>query len=122
MPGEGSNEIALLRRVYQAFNRRDFENVLNRMHTDVDWPNALEGTRLRGPDAVRDYWKHQFETLDSTVEPQAFTTEPDGRIAVEVHQIVHDKSGKLVVDQMVEHVYAIRGGLIASMEIRNPKH
>lgn len=116
-----SADVALLRRVYQAFNRRDFEGVLSTMRTDVDWPNALEGTRLHGPDAVREYWKRQLESLDPIVEPQSFATEPDGRIAIQVHQLVRDKSGQVVVDQMVEHVYAIRDGLIASMEIRNPK-
>lgn len=121
MTHEVPSEVALLRRAYQAFNRREFEAVLDMMHADVDWPNAAEGTRVHGRDAVREYWKRQFETRDSTVEPQAFTTEPDGRIAVEVHQVVHDKAGNLVVDQMVEHVYAVRGGLIASMEIRDPK-
>lgn len=121
MAHEIASEVELLQDVYRAFNRRDFETVLNRMHMDVDWPNALEGTRVHGRDAVRQYWKRQFETLDSTVEPQGFTTEDDGRIAVKVRQVVRDKSGTLVADRMVEHVYVIRGGLIASMEIRNSK-
>jgi ketosteroid isomerase-like protein len=111
--------VELLRQVYQAFNRREFETVLKMMHAEVDWPNAAEGTRVHGPDAVRQYWKRQFETLDSTVEPQVFTNEPDGRIAVKVHQVVRDKSGRTVADRMVEHVYTLRDGLIASMEIRN---
>jgi ketosteroid isomerase-like protein len=117
-----ASEVDLLGRVYEAFNRREIESVLQMMRADVDWPNALEGTRLHGPDAVREYWRRQFETLDPTVEPQGFTAEADGRIAAHIHQVVRDKSGKLLVDQMVEHVYAIRDGLIASMEIRNPKH
>lgn len=121
-PKNASAEVDLLRRIYEAFNRREFEAVLDVMRPDVDWPNAAEGTRVHGPDAVRQYWKRQFETLDSTVEPQAFTSEPDGRIAVEVHQVVREKSGKIVADRMVEHVYALRDGLIASMEIRNPKN
>jgi ketosteroid isomerase-like protein len=121
MANESASDVDLLRRIYQAFNRREFESVLRAMRADVDWPNALEGTRLHGPDAVRDYWKHQLETLDPIVEPQSFTTEPDGRIAIQVHQVVRDKSGKVVVDRMVEHVYALPDGLIASMEIRNLK-
>jgi ketosteroid isomerase-like protein len=121
MANKVASEVELLRGVYQAFNRRDFETVLNMMQVDVDWPNAAEGTRVRGRDAVREYWRRQFESLDSIVEPQSFTTENDGRIAADVHQVVRDKSGKLVADRMVEHVYAIRDGLIASMEIRNPK-
>ncbi len=118
---DDSSEVDVLRRVYQAFNRREFESVLSAMRADVEWPNALEGTRLHGRDAVREYWKRQFESFDSTVEPQAFTPEPDGRTAVKVRQVVRDKTGTIVVDRMVEHVYALCDGLIASMEIRNPK-
>jgi ketosteroid isomerase-like protein len=121
MSDDSSQVDIILRRLYQAFNRREFESVLSAMRADVDWPNALEGTRLHGRDAVRDYWKRQFESFDSTVEPQAFTPEPDGRTAVKVQQVVRDKTGTIVADRMVEHVYALRDGLIASMEIRNPK-
>jgi len=112
-------EVDVLRRVYAAFNRREIETVLAAMHSDVDWPNGMEGGRVLGTAAVRAYWTRQFELLDPQVEPQNFTTEADGRIAVDVHQVVHDKSGKLVVDQMVQHVYDIGDGLIRSMEIRS---
>jgi ketosteroid isomerase-like protein len=111
-------EVELLQRVYAAFNRREIEAVLAVMVDDVDWPNGMEGGRVLGKAAVRDYWKRQFEVLDPRVEPQNFTAETDGRIAVEVHQVVHDRSGKLVVDQMVRHVYEIRDGLIRGMEIQ----
>jgi len=113
-----SAEIELLRRVYTAFNRREIETVLATMHSDVDWPNGMEGGRELGKDAVRAYWQRQFKIIDPKVEPQGFTTEPDGRIAVAVHQVVHDKSGKLLVDQIIHHIYEFRDGLIQSMEIR----
>ena len=113
-----SPEIELLQRVYSAFNRRDNETVLAEMHSDVDWPNGMEGGRVLGKDAVREYWKRQFEVLDPWVEPQHFTSEADGRVAVEVHQVVHDKSGTLLVDQIIRHIYEIRNGRIQSMEIR----
>ncbi len=111
-------EAELLRDVYAAFNRREIESVLAVMHSDVDWPNGMEGGRVLGSAAVRDYWRRQFEVPDPRVEPQNFVIEPDGRIAVEVHQVIHDKSGKLLVDQTIHHVYEIRDGLILSMEIR----
>jgi ketosteroid isomerase-like protein len=112
-------EIELLRRVYAAFNRREIETVLSVMDHDVDWPNGMEGGRVRGTAAVRDYWKRQFELLDPRVEPQAFSTAADGRIAVAVHQVVHDKAGKLLVDQIIQHVYEIKDGLIHTMEIQS---
>jgi ketosteroid isomerase-like protein len=112
-------EIELLQRVYAAFNRREIESVLVNMRPDVDWPNGMEGGRELGTEAVRKYWLRQFEILDPRVEPQSFSSEQDGRIAVDVHQVVHDKAGKLLVDQIIQHVYEIRNGLICSMEIRS---
>jgi ketosteroid isomerase-like protein len=111
-------EIELLHRAYAAFNRREIESVLVLMHANVDWPNGMEGGRVLGTGAVREYWRRQFEVVDSHVEPKNFTTEADGRIAVHVHQVVRDKAGKLLADQMVQHVYEIRDGLIQRMEIR----
>jgi ketosteroid isomerase-like protein len=116
-----SAETELLQRVYAAFNRREIETVLAEMQADVDWPNGMEGGRVLGKAAVRDYWTRQFEVLDPNVEPKAFTRETDGRLAVHVHQVVRDKAGKLLADQMVEHVYEIRDGLIQSMQIRDAK-
>lgn len=114
----GSAEVELLRRIYAAFNRREIDSVLAAMHPEVDWPNGMEGGRVLGTTAVREYWRRQFEVLNPRVEPTNFAVETDGRIAVGVHQVVHDKDGNLVVDQRIQHVYEIREGRIRSMEIR----
>jgi hypothetical protein len=113
-----ASEIELLRRIYADFNQREIETVLAAMHPEVDWPNGWEGGRVHGTAAVRDYWTRQFKVLNPRVEPTGFAREPDGRIAVTIHQVVHDVEGKLLVDQIVQHVYAIDDGMIRSMEIR----
>jgi ketosteroid isomerase-like protein len=113
-----SANVELLRGAYAAFNRREIETVLGLMHSDVDWPNGMEGGRVLGTAAVREYWRRQFEMVRSRVEPKNFATEADGRIAVDVHQVVHDNAGQVLDDRMVHHVYEIRDGLIQSMEIR----
>lgn len=56
--------------------------------------------------------------IDPTVEPTRFVTMPDGRVAVEVHQIVRDLGGTTLKDQMVRYVYTFESGLIRAMEIR----
>jgi hypothetical protein len=110
---------ALLRRSYEAFNRRDVDAVLATMHRDVDWPNMLEGTRAVGHDAVRAYWLAQFDVIDPHVEPVSFRHE-NGAIAVEVHQVVRDKrTGAVLADQTVFHVYELRDGLVAAMDVRD---
>ena len=109
---------ALIRRVYAAFNARDIDGVLEHLDPDVDWPNAWEGGRVRGHEAVRDYWTRQFAAISSRVEPQGFAREPDGSVTVEVHQVVHDAhSGELLSDSRVRHRYRLRGGLVVRMDV-----
>jgi ketosteroid isomerase-like protein len=108
-----------LRRTYRAFNDRDVDAVLEQLHPDVDWPNAWEGGRVVGRDAVREYWTRQFEEISGRVEPESFTEDPDGAVTVEVHQVVHDaKSGDLLTDARVRHRYWFDdAGLVTRMEV-----
>jgi ketosteroid isomerase-like protein len=109
----------VLASAYKHFNARDIDAVLHLMHHDVDWPNLMENCRAHGHVEVRDYWTRQWAIFDPHVEPTDFISEPDGRIAVHVHQVVHDLTGKLLADQMVQHVYLVQDGLIRSMEVRD---
>ena len=113
-----SEREALLRALYAAFNAREVERVLAALHPDVDWPNGLEGGRVHGRAAVSEYWARQWRTIDPLVDPRGFTAEPDGRVAVDVRQVVRDRAGTLLKDEMVQHVYRIEDGLVRSMEIR----
>jgi hypothetical protein len=108
----------LLITVYAAFNARDIDAVLARMHPDVDWPNGMEGGRVYGPAGVRDYWTRQWSLINPRVEPAGFATDEAGRMVADVHQTVRDLSGKIIIDQMVQHVYTFRDGLIARMDIK----
>lgn len=109
---------ALLTKTYQAFNARDIEAVLAVLHPEVDWPNRMEGGRVFGRQGVRDYWTRQWGLIDPHVEPHGFKTEEDGRIAVDVQQVVRDLEGHVLSDERVQHVYLIQDGLIMSMEAR----
>jgi ketosteroid isomerase-like protein len=113
------NREEVLRETYRAFNNRDIDAVLERLSPDVDWPNAWEGGRVVGHDAVRDYWTRQFAEISGHVEPEAFTEEPDGAVTVDVHQVVHDaKSGELLSDSRIRHRYWFdEDGLVTRMEV-----
>lgn len=117
MKGQAAN-IELLRRAYDAFNRRSIDAALATMTPDVNWPNGMEGGTVYGHEGVREYWMRQWGMIDPHVDPETFKQESDGRIAIGVHQVVRDLSGKVLVDRMVEHVYTLKNGLIAAMEIR----
>lgn len=111
------NEEKLLRMAYTAFNARDLEGALATMHANVEWPNGMEGGTVYGHEGVRQYWTRQWKMIDPHVDPEGFRADGKGRIVVEVHQVVKDMSGKVLVDRMVEHVYRIQDGLIRDMEI-----
>lgn len=106
-----------LQELYRAFNARDIDTVLDQMTGDVDWPNAWEGGRVRGHDAVRDYWTRQWSAIEPSVDPLAITPRADGRIAVDVAQTVRALDGSLITEGRVRHVYVLRDGLIARMDV-----
>jgi ketosteroid isomerase-like protein len=106
--------------MYAAFNRRETDRVLAYMRPDVDWPNGMEGGRVHGREAVRAYWTRQWGMVDPHVEPVRIEDEDAGDTVVDVHQVVRDLEGKVLMDRMVQHVYSFRDGLIERMEIREP--
>jgi hypothetical protein len=107
----------LLKKVYTAFNARDIDSVLTAMHPEVIWPNGMEGGNVHGHQGIREYWTRQWGIINPRVEPTSFKGKEDGRIVVEVHQLVRDLSGNLLKDAMVQHIYTFKDGLIHSMEI-----
>lgn len=112
------DDVDLLKSVYGLFNARDIETVLAAMREDVIWANGMEGGHVYGRDEVRRYWTHQWAMIDPHVEPVAFAHGPEGEVVVEVHQIVRDLEGNLVIDKMVGHVFRIENGLIKRFDIR----
>lgn len=112
-----SEEIDLLRRAYAAFNARDLDGALATMRFDVVWPNGMEGGTVHGHEGVRSYWTRQWGMFDPRVDPVSFEEDESGHVVVGVHQVVRDMAGKLLLDRMVQHVYALENGLIQSMTI-----
>jgi hypothetical protein len=111
----GDRELLIV--AYREFNTRHIDAVLALMHPDVVWPNGMEGGYVHGHDGVRAYWTRQWGLIDPHVEPLSMEKDEAGRTVVEVHQVVRDLEGKLLIDTIVHHAYTIRAGLIERMEI-----
>ena len=112
-----SDEFELLWGAYRDFNARRLDAVLSRMQPEVVWPNGMEGGYVYGHEGVRDYWTRQWAILAPHVDPLDIKLDERGRWVVEVHQVVHDREGKLLLDTIVHHAYTIRDSLIAQMDI-----
>ena len=111
------DERQLLIEAYRDFNARRMDAVLARMHPAVEWANGMEGGHVHGVDEVRAYWTRQWAAIDPRVEPLSIERDNAGRFVVEVHQVVHDLGGKLLLDKVVHHAFLIHGGLIVRMDI-----
>lgn len=115
---EPSPRIAsLLRSAYAAFNSRNIDAALDLMTPDVEWPRAFKGGFVRGPEAVRAYWTEQWGEIDARVEPIVLLEQGDGRILVDVRQVVRDPCGTVLADEQVGHLFTVKDDLIQRMEV-----
>ncbi|GJG88901.1 ketosteroid isomerase [Gemmatimonadetes bacterium T265] len=115
--GEVANDEAVVRAVYAGFNRRDLPAVLARLHGDVVWANGMEGGYEHGREAVRAYWTRQWAAIQPQVDPARVSRRADGATAVEVHQVVRDLEGNVLLDETVRHLFRIDGGLVTRFDV-----
>jgi hypothetical protein len=107
----------LIAKAYAAFNQRDRDGALALMTEDVSWPKASEGGAVVGKEEIRAYWTRQWSEFDPHVEPLAMTREDGGKVSVRVHQLVKSLQGDILSDSEVLHVFTVRNGLIAAMDL-----
>src|SRR5467141_1992292 len=55
-----ADDIAVLRAIYNCFNARDIDGVLDALTDDVAWANGMEGGYVHGREGVREYWMRQW--------------------------------------------------------------
>ena len=91
--------------LYEAFNARDVDAVVAQVAPDVDWPDAMLGTRVVGSDAVRAYWLGQWEVIDLAVDPRR----------------LRDRDGDLLGHAFVLHTYTFSGPLVSRMDVGDPQ-
>jgi ketosteroid isomerase-like protein len=103
--------------LYAAFNDRNSDFVVEQMTPGVEWPRAFKGGFVQGQDAVRAYWEDQWREIDPRVDPVSIEPLEDGRVDVEVHQVVRDLEGNLIADSIVHHIYSFDGEAISRMEV-----
>ena len=107
----------VIAQAYTAFNARDVEGALALMTQDVRWPKASEGGVVVGKEEIRAYWSRQWDAFDPRVEPLAMTEGDGGRIRVRVHQVVKSLGGEVLADGEVLHIFTVKDGQIAAMEL-----
>jgi ketosteroid isomerase-like protein len=118
--------VKVLERIYDLFNVRDIDGVLEALTDDVVWANGMDGGHVHGREALREYWTRQWAMVSPHVEPVGFHQTADGAIIAEVRQSVRDLQGKPLQgqthglkDKTVGHVFRFRAGKVASFDIQD---
>ena len=109
--------MTLIEQAYSAFNKRDIDGALALMTQDVSWPKASEGGKVIGKEEIRAYWTRQWSEFDPHVEPLALAEEDGGKTRMKVHQLVKSLQGDVLSDSEVLHVFTVKNGLIAAMDL-----
>ena len=112
------NYQAIIEKAYDAFNRRDIDEVLSLMDSNVHWPNGWEGGYVNGHAGVRDYWTRQWNEINPMVSPVSIAQVDNDHVEVLVQQLVKDMEDKILADGLVKHIYTFENGLITNMEIQ----
>jgi hypothetical protein len=112
-----TNTKTLIEQAYSAFNKRDIGSALALMTDEVSWPKASEGGRIVGKEEIRAYWTRQWGEFDGHVDPVEITEDDEGKVRVRVHQRVKNIQGEVLWDGEVLHVFTVKGGLIAAMNL-----
>ncbi len=109
----------LIIQIYERFNARDMEAVFSLLADDVAWANAMDGTHIHGKEAIRQYWSHQWSVIDPHVEPLNIAKAADGSLVVDVHQVVKDLKGQLLIDESVKHSCRIENDRVKRFDIQS---
>lgn len=119
-----NDDVKVVERLYECFNARDIDGVLDWLTDDVAWANGMDGGHENGQEAVRAYWTRQWSVVSPHVEPVGFHRDADGAIVAEVIQTIRDLDGNPLEgqthglkDKTVGHVFRMRDGKVARFDI-----
>lgn len=111
---------ALLISLYDAISRQDVDGVLSLMHPDVDWPDTLDGGRIHGLAAMRDYWTRQFALIRVSTALIDYVENADGTIATRVTYTRFAADGRLWDDQVAGNIFRFEGDRILRGDWTDP--
>ena len=105
--------VELVRTVWDAFLRGDFDQALSGFHSDVEWDgtNLPDGNISHGHEAILDHiarWAEQWESW--TVELGEFLDAGDD-VVVFFHERGRSKSG-IDMDERHAEIYTVKAGTI----------
>jgi uncharacterized protein len=108
--------VEIVRRGLEAFNRGEVEEHLDLLDPNVEWhdPPGMPGAGVhRGREAFLSRWREVEETLEGfTVEPERYFDAGE-QVVVFVRPAGRGRMSGVEVSRRIAHVYTVRDGRIA---------
>ena len=111
-----TNHDQMAQSLYERFNNRDVDGVIELLHADVEWVNEPKGLHVRGLDELRALWKRQKGAAIVHFDITRVTPREHGFFVVVQEKVwKHDK--ELLFDGPVGHDYKLKDKKIVRCDI-----
>ena len=117
-PDAGRDNVAVVRMIFDAFERGDYDGIMAELHPDCEFRNpdyAIEPGVRRGPAEFRRALESVNQLLEFTVEFEELRRIDDA-VVVGYRAIGTGRESRAPIDQRFGHVWRFADGKVKSME------
>jgi ketosteroid isomerase-like protein len=110
--------VELVRAVFEAFNRRDFDAALALGHDSISWRTlfSVETDVLRGKEEIRAGWERQIEALDVHIDVVELTPLDETRVLAAGKWRGRGSESGAPAEQTAVQVFTVEDGRLRSVE------
>jgi ketosteroid isomerase-like protein len=109
--------VELTRRVFEAFNRRDFDAAFAVLDDSITWRSlfSVEAHIVQGKEPLRALWASQVEAVDVHLELQELIPVGDSRVVAVANWSGRGQASGVSVDASAAQVFTIQRGKVVSV-------
>lgn len=111
-----SPRVSVTRAAYERLNDGDIAGMLELLVPDVEYPDVVHDTVLRGRESVQRHWADLLERADHSARPGEFIEVGEAVIVVVYHQAYEKNGAALGPGVPAVHRVTFEGDLIARVE------
>ena len=109
--------VEIVRSIYEAFNRRDWDAVFRNQHPDTEQILPPPAGPYVGREEIQGYWEELQTAFDaSSAEPEEVFESGD-RVVVVVKGRARPKGSSAEIENRTGHLWTFRDGKVASMRV-----
>ena len=110
--------VELTRRVFEAFNRRDFDAAFSVLDDSISWRTLVsaEAPLLQGKEVLRKHWGSQVETIDVQIDLEDLVPVGDSRVVAVARWRGRGTASGAPVDAHAAQLFTFERGKVVSVE------